>query len=138
MAKFKLEISSASDALSNGAMEVVIREELQTFLENNNKLARQQHGFRSGKSCISQLLAHTEMVVAALESKVNIDSIYLDFQKAFDKADHHIIAKRCEEKGITGLLGKWILNYLSDRTQRVIAKNEVSEELTVVSGVPQG
>ena len=119
-------------------MEVIIREELQTFLEKHNKLARQQHGFRSGKSCISQLLAHTEMVVVALESKVNIDSIYLDFQKAFDKADHQIIAKRCVEKGISGLLGKWILNYLSNRTQRVIANNEVSEELTVVSGVPQG
>ena len=60
-------------------MEVIIREELQTFLEKHNKLAQQQHGFRSGKSCISQLLAHTEMVVVALESKVNIDSIYLDF-----------------------------------------------------------
>ena len=119
-------------------MEMIIREELQTFLEINNKLAEQQHGFRSGKSCISQLLAHTEMIIKAMEVKVNIDSIYLDFQKAFDKADHTVIVRRCLEKGITGLLGMWIANYLKDRKQRVIANNQTSAELTVISGVPQG
>ena len=105
-------------------MEMIIREELQTFLETNKKLAEQQHGFRSGKSCISQLLAHTEMIIKAMEVKVNIDSIYPDFQKAFDKADHTVIVRRCLEKGITGLLGMWIANYLKDRKQRVIANNQ--------------
>ena len=105
-------------------MEMIIREELHTSLETHKKLAEQQHGFRSGKSCISQLLAHTEMIIKAMEVKVNIDSIYLDFQKAFDKADHTVIVRRCLEKGITGLLGKWIANYLKDRKQRVIANNQ--------------
>ena len=73
-----------------------------------------------------------------MEVKVNIDSIYLDFQKAFDKADHNVILKKCIEKGLTELLGKWIANYLQDRRQRVIANNQTSVELTVVSGVPQG
>ena len=119
-------------------MEMIIREELQSYLEKYGKLAAQQHGFRSGKSCISQLLAHSEMVLRAMEVKVNIDSIYLDFQKAFDKADHSVILRRCLEKGVTGLLGRWIADYLQNRTQRVIANDEESVELTIVSGVPQG
>ena len=94
---------------------MIIREELQIFLETNKKLAEQQHGFRSGKSFIFQLLAHTEMIIKAMEAKVNIDSIYVDFQRAFDKADHNVILRRCQEKGITGLLGIWIANYIHDK-----------------------
>jgi len=85
-------------------MEVVIREEVQSFLEEHNLLSKSQHGFRKGRSCISQLLTHTEMMVNALEMNVNLDSVYLDFQKAFDKADHHIILRRCRYKGISGSL----------------------------------
>ena len=76
--------------------------------------------------------------MTAIEDRVNLDSIYLDFQKAFDKADHFIILKRCRQKGITGKIGIWIADYLIGRTQRVIANNEISEEIYVGSGVPQG
>ena len=116
-------------------MELIIREELQQFLEKHNKLPELQLGFRSGKLCISQLLSHTEMIIVGMEARVNIDFIYLDFQKAFDKVDHNVIIRRCREKGIIGLLRKWITDYLQSRTQRVIANNEVSKDLIVVSGV---
>ena len=76
--------------------------------------------------------------MTAIEDRVNLDSIYLDFLKAFDKADHFIILKRCHQKGITGKIGIWIADYLIGRTQRVIANNEISEDIYVGSGVPQG
>ena len=104
-------------------MEMIVTEEVQTFLEDNKLLANAQHGFRRGRSCISQLLKHSEMILKALEAKVNIDSVYLDFQKAFDKADLGLIGKRCKEKGITGKLGMWIQDFLYDRVQYVITNN---------------
>ena len=84
------------------------------------------------------LLSHTEMVIRAMEVKVNIDSIYLVFQKAFNKANHNVIINTCWEKGIYGLLGKWIANYLHNITQRVISNKKESPKLTVLSGVAQG
>merc|ERR1712115_468712 len=119
-------------------MESIVTKEIQNHLESNNLLTKAQHGFRKGKSCISQLLAHSELVIKALESKVNVDSVYLDFQKAFDKADHGLILKRLKEKRITGKVGLWIRDYLSNRTQRVLANNMISEDSPVISGVPQG
>ena len=104
---------------------MIITNELQTFLEDNNLLARAQHGFRRGRSCISQLLQHSEMILRALESKTNIDSVYLDFQKAFDKADLGLIGRRCKQKGISGKLGIWIQDFLHDRVQYVIANNKI-------------
>ena len=93
-------------------------------------------GLGKEKSCISQLLVHAEQMIQAIENRKNLDSIYLDFQKAFDKADHFIILKRCHEKGIRGKIGTWLSDYLIGRTQRVIANNMVSEEVIIGSGVP--
>ena len=49
-----------------------------------------QHGFRSGRSCLSQLLEHHNKILEELEKSNNVDAIYLDFAKAFDKVDYCI------------------------------------------------
>ena len=60
-------------------------------------------------------------------------TIYLDFSKAFDKVDHKL-----RELGITGNLGVWFHQFLSDRTQFVRLPDGVSKDSPVLSGVPQG
>ena len=72
-------------------METVITKEIQDNLESNNLPTKSQHGFIRGKLYSSQLLAHTELVIKALEDKVILDSIYLDFQTTFNKADYGLI-----------------------------------------------
>ena len=54
----------------------------------NNLFAKSQHGFISGKSCVTQLLEFLEEVSEALDEGDDVDVIYLDFRKAFDKAPH--------------------------------------------------
>ena len=119
-------------------LESIIVNEMKKFLEDNHLLTDSQHGFRSNRSCISQLLEHCEMILNTLENDKNIDVVYLDYKKAFDKADHSIILRRLREKGIGGKIGKWIQNYLEDRSQSVIANNHISNNVKVISGVPQG
>nr|XP_053643043.1 uncharacterized protein LOC128696061 [Cherax quadricarinatus] len=41
-------------------------------------------------------------------------------------------------KGITGKVGRWIYNFLTNRTQRVVVNRVKSEAATVKSSVPQG
>ena len=53
-----------------------------------------------------QLLEHCDMILNTLENDKNIDIVYLDYKKAFDKADHLIILRRLREKGIGGIIGK--------------------------------
>ena len=83
---------------------------MKEFLEENNLLTNSQNGLRSNRSCVTQLLEHCEKILNALENDVNLDVIYLDYKKAFDKADHLIVLKRLREKGIGGQVGKWISN----------------------------
>ena len=107
-------------------------------MEDNNIYNTRQHGFRKGRSCLSQLLEHTERLIHYLEKGNNIDVIYLDFSKAFDKVDHTILLHKLRRNGISGKLHEWIRSFLTNRTQRVSVNSTLSDETEVISGVPQG
>ena len=56
-----------------------------------------QHGFRSGRSCLSQLLEHHNKILEELEKSNNVDVIGLDFVKAFDEVDHGILLNKLKK-----------------------------------------
>ena len=62
------------------------------------------HGFREARSCLSQLLEHYDDILNLLEQGVNVDVVYLDFAKAFDKVDHNIVLQKINNLGISGNL----------------------------------
>lgn len=51
-------------------------------------LSKHQHGFVLGKSCFSNLLETVQEINRILENGDEVDLIYFDFQKAFDKVLH--------------------------------------------------
>ena len=118
--------------------ERVLRKKLMIYMEENHFFNPGQHGFRPGRSCLSQLLDHLDQVLTAMEDKKNFDVIYTDFAKAFDKCDHGIIAHKLKKLGISGKIGRWIYYFLTHRLQRVVVDNFKSAPSKVVSSVPQG
>ncbi len=43
-------------------------------------------GFRKGKSCVTNVLSYHDRVAETMQERVGwVDSIYLDFKKAFDR-----------------------------------------------------
>ena len=73
--------------------EKVLRNKISAFLNENNLLNKNQHGFRQGRSCLTQLLAHQDYIMSLLEDGANVDVVYLDFAKAFDKVDHNLVLR---------------------------------------------
>ena len=67
--------------------EKVIRKYIVEYMEKYELFNPGQHGFRFGRSCLSQLLNHYEAILHMLENGYDVDVIYLDFAKAFDKVD---------------------------------------------------
>ena len=118
--------------------EKAIRKRITVYLESIDGLNKNQHGFRSGRSCLTQLLAHYDNIICLLEEGHNVDVIYLDFAKAFDKVDHNILLKKAHALGIQGKTLKWIQAFLQNRQQRVIVNGNLSSPHQVISGVPQG
>ena len=68
--------------------ESLMREDIVDHLERKGLLNISQHEFRKGRSCLTNLLSFLEKVTEKLDAKNNIDVVYLDFAKAFDKVPH--------------------------------------------------
>jgi hypothetical protein len=69
-------------------MESLVRDQIVQFLEANKLIKNSQHGFRKGRSCLSNLLVFLDKVTTDIENGSSVDVIYLDFAKAFDKVPH--------------------------------------------------
>ena len=82
--------------------EKVIRKHIVKNMDENNLFNPNQHGFRSERSCFSQLLEQHELILNLLDKETNVDVVYLDFSKAFDKVDHSIVLSKFKRLGITG------------------------------------
>jgi hypothetical protein len=106
-------------------METVLKENIVTHLENNI-LNNSQHGFRSGRSCQTNLLKFLNEVADSMQQGEEVDTIYLDFAKAFNKVPHGRLICKLEAIGIRGQLLNWIRSWLSERKQRVCIKGRVS------------
>lgn len=118
--------------------EKVLRNRLVTYMERNRLFNPSQHGFRFGRSCLSQLISHYDQILELLASGENVDVVYIDFAKAFDKVDFMETLLKLKKLGITGKAGRWIHSFLTHRTQTVLVNGSRSQPMEVKSGVPQG
>ncbi|XP_051165170.1 uncharacterized protein LOC127283986 [Leptopilina boulardi] len=87
----------------------------------------EQHGFFKNRSTTTNLGVFTNFLLLNMEEKVQIDAIYTDFSKAFDKVDHGILVAKLRDLGFPDNLLKFIRSYLNNRYQY---------KQTKVSGIP--
>lgn len=97
-----------------------------------------QHGFTEGRSTTTNLILFKEDIVRALDEGCQLDVIYTDFAKAFDRVNHLILLNKLELFGFSGSVLAWMGSYLSGRTQSVTIADTYSNEYMQTSGVPQG
>jgi len=105
---------------------------------SNNLFSSKQFGFIKGRSTVLQLLHVLDTWVKNLEEGGQIDIIYTDFAKAFDKVPHCRLISKLRSYGINDQLILWIKDFLLHRSQRVKINNEFSAWHSVISGIPQG
>ena len=74
-------------------MERLIHDKIVDHVTQNDLFSPYQHGFIPGKSCITQVLEILEEITDALDHGFDIDLIYLDYTKAFDKIPYKRIVK---------------------------------------------
>lgn len=85
-----------------------------------------------------QLLNILDDWTSKLESGGQIDCIYMDFEKAFDKVPHRRLISKLNSYGINRNLIVWINEFLNNRQFRVLVNGNCSEWYDVISGIPQG
>jgi len=96
------------------------------------------HGFRKGRSCLSNLLCFLDQVSGLVDNGFSLDIVYVDLAKAFDKVPRQRLLNKLKAYGIHGKLHAWIADWLVGRRQRVCLQGEYNQWKWVLSGVPQG
>ena len=64
--------------------------------------------------------------------------ICVDLSKAFDRVNHEILVKKCENLGLGGVIGNILRSYLKNRTFVIKHKNNFGKYYTINTGVAQG
>ena len=119
-------------------LEHIVHSNVMSHLENNDILSDVQHGFRKRRGCDTQLVLVINDFAKALNNAQKLDTILLDFSKAFDKVNHRKLCIKLDHFGIRGKLLDWFTDFLTGRSQQVVINGESSPKAKVTSGVPQG
>jgi hypothetical protein len=106
--------------------------------DKNDWLYEGQHGFRPEYSSESQVIAVGNDIADSLDNGDKIDANIVDFSKAFDLVPHGRLLTKIAITRVDSRVVVWIREFLLCRKQRVRVGEQLSAEVRVKSGVPQG
>ena len=107
------------------------------FFNKNDLLNKFQFGFRNNHSAFTALIVLKEKLITALDNGNCAFGLFLDFQKAFDTADHHILLDKLHCYGVRATAHDCFTSYLSNRLQ-LVNYNGYEFDFRVMKCVPQG
>jgi hypothetical protein len=104
----------------------------------SSKISVNQHGFMARRSTVTNLVSTTQFLCESLDAHGQVDVIYMDLSKAFDRVNHRLLLYKLDDFGLSDGLILLIESYLQKRVQFVQYRGFRSESFSQTSGVPQG
>ncbi|KAK6052623.1 hypothetical protein COOONC_09873 [Cooperia oncophora] len=108
-------------------MERLIRDKILGWLEKFNMIPKEQHGFLSGASTVSNLLDSLFDWQSALNNGKSVDIVFVDLSKAFDRVCHRRLLVKLQHLGISGQLLDWLRSFLNQRYMTVKVRHSFSD-----------
>lgn len=125
-------------AIGFKVMEHILHSKIMEHLEEHSILTSAQHGYRIKRSCKIQLIATIHELTSGLSDGHQVDSILLDFAKAFYKVPLNRLLDKLQFYGVSDFTFKYVESFQNRKKQHVLVVETISEESEAVSGVPQG
>lgn len=119
-------------------LEKLLHKRLYSFLADSNFFSNCQCGFRpllGVENSIDKLLQYT---YNSFNGNKFVLTIFYDLCKAFDTIDHGLLLDKLKGAGLSSKPLKLMTDYLSNRSQRCIVNNIISNSNKIICGVPQG
>jgi hypothetical protein len=119
-------------------LETIVLRQLQNFLHHEKVLSNEQFGFRAKHSCETAIQTLLNQWYCHIKNKKVVITAFLDFKRAFETIDRRILIKKLEKLKFDDNAIKWLLSFLSGRTQKTKIGNKFSSDINIDIGVPQG
>lgn len=119
-------------------LEKLLHKRLYKHLDNIKFFSVCQCGFRPRlgiEDSIDKLLRYA---YSNFNNNKFLLTIFYDLCKAFDTIDHGLLLDKLKGAGILDKPLELMTNYLSERNQRCIVNNSISDSRNIICGVPQG
>ena len=119
-------------------MESCVASDITNHVVTRNLLDNRQWAYRKGKSTEKLLIHLKERWREAVEKKLYVGILFVDFTKAFDTVSQNILLQKLNDIRIRGDIWLWLKNYLTERRQVVRINGCDSDTYIVTHWVPQG
>ncbi len=119
--------------------EKIIQGRLNQILAEKKKLIKdRQHGLRSQKGTATAIAIVYETIANALADRRQVYLVLRDVAKAFDKVWYNGLKYKLLHIGLSPFLEETLCNFLGNRLAQVNTGNDFSNNIKLLSGVPQG
>ena len=118
--------------------ERLLYNEILNFLLENHLISPKQSGFKSGDSCINQLLSINHEILSAFYIGLEVRGLFLDLSKAFDKVWHAGLIYKLRQNGMCRDLINILNDFLTNRKQRMVLNGQCLIWVDIRARVPQG
>ncbi|KAI5632155.1 reverse transcriptase (RNA-dependent DNA polymerase) domain-containing protein [Phthorimaea operculella] len=120
--------------------EVGLNQQILSFWKNQNVMSDRQYAYQPGRSTTDLVREVVWSVLGAREAGLQVAVLCCDLSRAFDTADHSLVANKLDHYGLRGPALSMLVSFMKDRTQTVVGDRGrvASAELKNIMGVPQG
>lgn len=110
------------------------------YLSSTSALSDRQYAYRAGRSTTALAREVTRRIVGAREQKLQVAVLFCDLSKAFDVADHSVLAAKLHHYGIAGAPHSLLTDFMVGRSQIVAGDGGSvrSDPIGTTMGVAQG
>jgi hypothetical protein len=119
-------------------LERVILNRINEFLDENEIIPEEQHGFKRKFSTTHQLSKIIKHAKEKLKEKYSTGFVKLDVEKAFDRVWHNGLLAKMISLNFPPFIIKMIKEFLSNRSFHVDVNGARSSSFNIPFGVPQG
>ena len=117
--------------------KVILKFELFHILKS--LIGPDQFAYKENSNTTMALLKCQHYWLKWLDGSANfVRVLSFDFSKAFDTVSHYILSDKLKATDINPYVINWILDFLSQRKQRVVVDGITTEFIDINRGVPQG
>ena len=115
---------------------VVFKQELSVPL--SLEVGADQFAYKRGQNCTMALIKCYHNWLEWLDGDTDFVRVFtFDFKKAFDYVSHYILSEKLKALKVNPYIINWIIDFLSDRSQRVTVDGITTEYVNINRGVPQ-